>query len=70
MAVDMDAAAKELFEAIAPIMPDDYMVWVDVSGEGILVGTAEKAFVVTRREIEDGVHIAHAKATLAALAAA
>lgn len=71
-AADMDAAAKEIFEAIAPLLPNtpEYMVWVEPNTDCVMVGTVKHTFAVTRLEVEDGLHIARAKASLPDLIAA
>lgn len=66
MQIDMDAAAKQVFDTLAPILPDfpEYMVWVEPDTDSIMVGTVEHRFALSRAEVEDNTHIRLAKMLL------
>lgn len=66
MIIDMDAAAKQVFDMLAPILPNhpEYMVWVEPNTDSIMVGTVEHRFALTRAEVEGNLHIARAKVLL------
>lgn len=71
MARDLDAAAKEIFGAVAPLLPPgNYMVWTEPANDCVMMGTEETALTIRRKAIDDNLHIQTAKALVPHLVAA
>lgn len=65
----LEAVAKEVFDAIAPITPaiEHLMVWADPENDCIMVGTEETAITIRRKAIDAGLHVETAKALVPSL---
>lgn len=59
----LEQAAEEIRAALPPLMEGYYVTPTDDGSDCILIGNDELAFAVTRRQIDDNIHITMATKT-------